>query len=93
MSKDVKDIVEKCLVSTDYQSGNVKQLMPTQKIPDRPWSRLSAEIITLKDKQCISLVDHYSEFSEEGELPEKLHQKQTQFICRQNSTVLKVGFA
>ena len=68
MSKDVKDIVDKCSVCADYQSVNPKQPMQTHKIPDRPWSRLSADIFTLKGKQYISLVDHYSDFIEVGEL-------------------------
>ena len=42
--------------------------MQTQKIPDRPWSRLSGDIFTLKGKQYISLVDHYLDFIEVGEL-------------------------
>ncbi|KAK3735966.1 hypothetical protein QZH41_003831 [Actinostola sp. cb2023] len=38
--------------------------MQTQPVPDRPWSRLSADIFTLKGKEYISLVDHYSDFIE-----------------------------
>ena len=67
MSKDVKNIVDKCSMCADYQSGNPKQPMQTQKIPDRPWSRLSADIFTLKGKQYISLVDYCSDFIEVGE--------------------------
>ena len=70
LSKDAKDVVENCSVCAEYQPGNPKQPMQTQKIPDRPWSRLSADIFALKGKQYISLVDHYSDFIEVGELPD-----------------------
>ena len=70
MSKDVQDAVEQCSVCAKYQSGNCKQPMQTQKIPDRSWSRLSADIFVLKGKQYISLVDHYSDFIEVEELPD-----------------------
>ena len=85
MSKDVKDIVDKCSVCADYQSGNPKQPMQTQKIPDRPWSRLSADIFTLKGKQYISLVDHYSDFIEVGELVDTTSETVIQFLKEQFS--------
>ena len=85
MSKDVKDIIDKCSVCADYQSGNLKQPMQTQKIPDRPWSRLSADIFTLKGKQYISLVDRYSDFIEVGELVDTTSETVIQFLKEQFS--------
>ena len=59
--------------------------MQTQKIPDRPWSRLSADIFALKGKQYISLVDHYSDFIEVGELPDTTSETIIQFFKQQFS--------
>lgn len=38
--------------------------MQTHKIPDRPWSRLGADLFTLQSKDYIVLVDYYSDFVE-----------------------------
>ncbi|KAK3708089.1 hypothetical protein QZH41_006918 [Actinostola sp. cb2023] len=56
MTSDVKETVAKCSVCADYQAKNAKQPMQTQPVPDRPWSRLSADIFTLKGKEYISLL-------------------------------------
>ena len=38
--------------------------MQTHPIADRPWSRLGADLFTLKSKQYIVLVDYYSDYIE-----------------------------
>ena len=38
--------------------------MQTHKIPDRPWSRLAADMLTLQSKDYIVLVDYYSDYDE-----------------------------
>ena len=62
-----------------------KATYATQKVPDRPWSRLSADIFTLKGKQYISLVDHYSDFIEVGELVDTTSETVLQFLKEQFS--------
>ncbi|KAK3710878.1 hypothetical protein QZH41_014864 [Actinostola sp. cb2023] len=85
MTSDVKETVAKCSVCADYQAKNAKQPMQTQPVPDRPWSRLSADIFTLKGKEYISLVDHYSDFIEAGELADTTAGTVIQFLKEQFS--------
>ena len=59
--------------------------MQTQKIPDRPWSRLSGDIFTLKGKQYIALVNHYSDFIKVGELVDTTSETVIQFLKEQFS--------
>ena len=85
VSKNVKDFVGKGSVCAEYQSGNPKQPLQTQKTPDRPWSKLSADICTLKGKQYILLADHYSDFIEVGELADSTSETVIQFLKEQFS--------
>ena len=59
--------------------------MQTQKIPNRPWSRLTAGIFILKGKQYISHVDHYADFIEVGELVDTTSETLIQFLKEQFS--------
>ncbi|KXJ19477.1 Uncharacterized protein K02A2.6 [Exaiptasia diaphana] len=48
MSSDIKEIVDRCPVCAENQPQNSKQPMQTHKVPDRPWSRLAADLVTVK---------------------------------------------
>lgn len=41
----------------EYQASNPQQLMQTHNIPDRPWSRLGADLFTLQSKAYIVFVE------------------------------------
>ena len=60
----IKEAVAKCEVCADYQARNPHQPMQTHKIPDRPWSHLAADMLTLQSKGYIVLVDYYSDYDE-----------------------------
>ena len=64
MNSDIKEAVTKCEVCAEYQANNPQQPLQTHKIPDRPWSRLAADLFTLQSKEYIVLVDYYSDFVE-----------------------------
>lgn len=64
MNSDIKEAVAKCDVCAEYQASNPQQPLQTHKIPDRPWSRLAADLFTLHSKDYIVLVDYYSDFVE-----------------------------
>ena len=64
MNSDIKEAVTKCQVCAEYQASNPHQPLQTHKIPDRPWSRLAADLFTLQSKDYIVLVDYYSDFVE-----------------------------
>jgi len=54
----------------EFQASNPQQPLQTHKIPDRPWSRLAADLFTLQSKDYIVLVDYYSDFIEVSPLRE-----------------------
>ena len=64
MNSDIKEAVAKCEVCAEYQANNPQQPLQTRKIPDKPWSRLAADLFTLHSKDYIVLVDYYSDFVE-----------------------------
>ena len=70
MNSDIKEAVTKCEVCAEYQASNPQQPLQTHKIPDRPWSRLAADMFTLRTKNYIVLVDYYSDFVEVSPLKE-----------------------
>ena len=64
MNSQIKEALATCEVCAEYQASNPQQPMQTHKIPDRPWSRLGADLFTLQSKDYIVLVDYYSDFVE-----------------------------
>lgn len=60
MNADIKEAVTKCEVGAEFEARNATLPMQTHPIADRPWSRLGADLCTLKSKQHIVLVDYYT---------------------------------
>ena len=59
--------------------------MQTHEVPDRPWSRVAADLFTLHGKEYAVLVDYYSDFIEVGELPDTTSTAAVQFLKEQFS--------
>ena len=70
MNSAIKEAVTKCQVCAEFQASNPQQPLQTHKIPDRPWSRLAADLFTLQTKDYIVLVDYYSDYVEVSPLRE-----------------------
>ena len=64
MTTQIKEAVAKCEVWAEYQTANPQQPMQTHKIPERPWTRVGADLFSLHSKDYIVLVDYYSDFVE-----------------------------
>ena len=85
MSNRIKETVTSCQVCAEFQTRNPKQLMQTHRIPDRPWSRVTADLFTLQGKDYVVLVDYYSDFIEVGKLPETTSTSAVHFLKEQFS--------
>ena len=70
MNSNIKEAITKCQVCAEFQVSNPQQPLQTHQIPDRPWSRLAADLFTLQSKEYIVLVDHYSDYVEVSPLRE-----------------------
>ena len=68
MSNEIKESVANCQICADFQARNPRQPLQAHAIPDRPWSRVAADLFSLHSKNYIVLVDYYSNFLEVGEL-------------------------
>ncbi|CAC5369354.1 unnamed protein product [Mytilus coruscus] len=60
MMPDIKDIVEKC----ETCAVNNKEPMITSKLPDRPSSKLAADLFQFKGEHYLLTVDYYSKLPE-----------------------------
>lgn len=60
MNATIKETVTSCSIYAEFQAKQQKQAMHPHVIPDRPWSRLSSDLLTLNNKEYIVLVDSYS---------------------------------
>ena len=65
MNSEIKALVERCTVCAEFQAKNAS--LPHQ-IPDRPWSKVAADLLTVSGNNYITIVDYFSDFVEVSEL-------------------------
>ena len=85
MSNEIKESVANCQIYADFQARNPRQPLQTHEIPDRPWSRVAADLFSLHGKTYIVLVDYYSNFLGVSELPDTSPCSVVQFLKEQFS--------
>ena len=64
ISSQIQDAVLTCATCNMYQRKNQKEPLIPHSIPDRPWSKVGADIFELQQKQYLVIVDYYSGFVE-----------------------------
>ncbi|VDI70439.1 Hypothetical predicted protein [Mytilus galloprovincialis] len=65
MMSDIQDIVEKCeTCAVNNKKTNNKEPMITSKLPDRPSSKLAADLFQYKGEHYLLTVDYYSKWPE-----------------------------
>ena len=64
MSEQITEMVSKCSLCLEYRNSQCKEPMLPHEIPDRPWSKLGADLFELHHENYLLLVDYYSNFFE-----------------------------
>ena len=64
MNSQIQDVVSNCSICNRYQRKNTKEPLLSHETPQRPWSRVGADMFELNGKSYLTLVDYYSEFIE-----------------------------
>ena len=68
MSQDIEELISKCSVCQEHRNKNQKEPLLPHEVPNRPWSKLGADIFQFGNEQYLLIVDYYSEFFEISKL-------------------------
>jgi len=72
MQAEVKQAVQCCRVCREFKPNQCRQPMMSHPVPNRPWSKVSADIFLLDGSSYLIMVDHYSDFWEIDQLQNTL---------------------
>ena len=64
MNSQIQHVVSNCSICNRYQRKNTKEPLLSHETPQRPWSRVGADMFELNGKSYLTLVDYYSGFIE-----------------------------
>jgi hypothetical protein len=62
MNNDIAEMVSRCDVCTTYRNKLPKQELIHHEIPSTPWTKLGADLFSLKRKDYLVVVDYTSKF-------------------------------
>ena len=71
MPKDIESVVSKCEICVTMRPGQAKEPLIPHQVPDRPWQKLAADIMTLDGKDYLIVVDYNSKYPELASLQNK----------------------
>ena len=64
MNSQLKQFISSCQVCQSFQRKNPKESLMSHSIPDRPWSKIAADLFEFKGEHYLVLVDYYSDWIE-----------------------------
>ena len=64
MSQDISDIVARCNVCLTLRASQQKEPLINHEVPERPWQKLAADIMTLNGSDYLVVVDYFSKYPE-----------------------------
>ena len=64
MSTDIEDRVKSCGLCGQHQNVNAKEPMLLPDIPDRPWSKIAADLFEYQNHHYLLIVDYFSKWPE-----------------------------
>jgi len=71
MLADIETTVNKCEICVALRSDQAREPLMPHQIPDRPWQKLAADIMTLHGKDYLVITDYYSKYPEIALLEKK----------------------
>lgn len=90
LMSDIQDKVEKCeICATSNKKTNHKEPMIASKIPDRPSSKIAADLFQYKDEHYLLTVDYYSKWPEVDKLDST---KSANVICYLKKQMSRFGY-
>ena len=70
MSKDIKQLIQKCSICLEHRNSNVKEPLQCSNIPEGPWQIAATDIFHWSNANYILLVDYYSRYFVVSILPD-----------------------
>ncbi|GBM77264.1 Uncharacterized protein K02A2.6 [Araneus ventricosus] len=64
ISKDIKEMIEKCPVCAKFQIGNAPEPEMPHEFPISPWVKVAIDFFYFNGKNYVEVVDYYSKFIE-----------------------------
>ncbi|GBM38549.1 Uncharacterized protein K02A2.6 [Araneus ventricosus] len=64
ISKDIKEMIEKCPVCAKFQIGNAPEPEIPHEFPTSPWVKVAINFFYFNGKNYVEVVDYYSKFIE-----------------------------
>ena len=64
MNSEVKDYIKKCDVCRSMGTRQQKEPLHQHEVPDRPWSKVGADLFVLDSRNYLVVKDYYSNFIE-----------------------------
>ena len=64
INADIEEVVGQCTTCLRYRSNNQREPMIAHQIPDLPWLKVGTDIMTLKGKDYLVVVDYHSKYPE-----------------------------
>lgn len=68
MASQIEDKVSQCTICSQHQRNNPKEPMITADIPERPWSKIGADLFEYDGATYLLTVDYYSKWPEIAKL-------------------------
>ena len=64
INNQIEDVVSKCSICQDFREHHPRDPLISHPIPNRPWSKIGADLFTLHGEEYLVLVDYFSKFPE-----------------------------
>ena len=71
VNKDIEQVVANCSICLKHRKAQCKEPMLPHPVPDRPWQRLAADIMTMQGVDYLVVVDYFSKYPEVTPIPDK----------------------
>ena len=64
MSQEIRDYVSTCTICAELGTAQTKETLIRHDTPDRPWSKVDADLLELNKTEYLVIVDYFSNFGE-----------------------------
>ena len=71
MGQHIEETVNNCPTCLRFRKTNTKEPMIPQPIPNGPWRKIAADVMTFKGQDYLLVADYFSKFVEVPQLPDK----------------------